>query len=169
MTPLQTDKIRNLSRWTLWKLHQQSTQCLLFSMLWEHFWNRNSMARFSCFTLQEIHPSSASVQTTVKQEKSITYFLILSPNDAISSRMLWTATMISWTMWILSIIPFFSDSYPPPKKKKSKTLCSVFANVFTDTWDKLKIPSTTYVSTNLSMSLKEGEKTFVIYNEYEGQ
>lgn len=96
------------------------------------------LARFSCSTLvifgsrNSPHlncPHSSSLQIIVKQEKSITYFLILSPNDAISSRMLWTAMMTFWTIWILSINPFFSDSF---KKKKNY---SVFANLLT--WSQI--------------------------------
>lgn len=38
------------------------------------------------------------------------YFFILSPMHATSSRMCWTVNTISWTIWIFSLSPLFSDS-----------------------------------------------------------
>lgn len=123
-TPSQTDKTRNLGKCESYISRAYGFSSLCFGKV---FGVKDSKRRSSGGTSQvlllhlavisgarhSLHlnpPGSASLWITAKHENFITYFLILSPNDAISSRMLWTAMMISWTMWILSINPFFSDS-----------------------------------------------------------
>lgn len=67
-------------------------------------------------------------------------------------------------MWILSINPFFSDSW---QKKKENENFLYIQYLLTRSCEESKIPSTAYASMNSSMSLKEGENThpgFITYN-----